>query len=748
MPSEGQNDFTGGMVDRLAPDAIPVNTYAYGENVEIRDGFPRTRRGSYLLYPQTNTWPRAACIFDQKTDTISNEILFMVDSEPYPQIKRAFLPGNFEYVPLPTALCNDDITFIQAFGHLYVTRGEGKLPLYWSGASTDNFSYVPTPIVGERFPSCSFALFAYNRIWAATGTTVMASDLLEDSFDSVGQSWDISSGDENGPITAIIPYSDSGLLVFKRSSTWLLNGCNGDLSGLTLTPIDLTHGCVGRRALTQVGSDVWYLSDDGIRSIELTTQAKAQAVNVAVSNNIRAFTSRINYREATKVCAITYDNYVLFSVPVNGNTNDSLLALNGLVNNTILAYDTSLQTWVGPWTGTPTGQFLYWAGQNALISIDSGKPGSILRLLDEDYQDLISSRQAITGDVTANLLAPFAAAANPKQFLFEYVLYGTTGNSVVFDHQINPRAMTCALGTSIHPSTGRLIGRVTLLYSQDGVKWACYADFEATHRQGNICIIHNGVQAFVFVNGIAATMTYISTTDKTAWFTDSVSPATTSLWYGSSVSSIKRVMSFDANGLPLVDIPFRTTSTVLPFALVGTVRATGTDYAASVTAGTLSTDTAGVDIPTSLKTREYLIGQPLSAKRFSAGEVTVLGRNPNFSVTALSRGGLEQVALLTNKQYSSTESDFYDGTVWNGDETTFNAEGRSNMAPVILPGGGIVLQTLGIPLDREVEHTDSFWNGKVDAGTQLQVTNTQGTLAVKSVSLSASSQGSSLRRNR
>jgi hypothetical protein len=265
----------------------------------------------------------------------------------------------------------------------------------------------------------------------------------------------------------------------------------------------------------------------------------------------------------------------------------------------------------------------------------------------------------------------------------------------------------------------------------------------------SIYLAHDGTTPVVYFDGAQMTLTFSTSTDKTKWL------------QGTAITSVgarsTSTCSFHSLTAGAVVAGVWTPFLFAPFAM-NTYSASADEFAVYLTTQaapvieTIVTSTGGFveadEIATTLKTREYLLGQSALAKRFSSGEVTVLGRNPKFSVTALSRGGTEQVALLSDVQYSSTESDFHDGTVWNGDETTFNAEGRSNMAPVILPASGIVLQTLGIPLDREVEHTDAFWNGKVDAGTQLQVTNTQGTMALKSVMLSASSQGSSLRRNR
>ena len=53
MPTvvDGQRDFSGGMVDRVAPERLGQNQFAYGKNLETRYGGVRSRRGSWLLMP-------------------------------------------------------------------------------------------------------------------------------------------------------------------------------------------------------------------------------------------------------------------------------------------------------------------------------------------------------------------------------------------------------------------------------------------------------------------------------------------------------------------------------------------------------------------------------------------------------------------------------------------------------------------------------------------------------------------------
>ncbi len=143
-------------------------------------------------------------------------------------------------------------------------------------------------------------------------------------------------GGEGDPIMALAPWSDFNLVVLKRHGAWVVN-----TPAMTANAISRRVGCVAARSAVQVGTDVWYLSADGVRSLRRTQGTTQQEVGDALSLPIQDLIDRINPAAASTSCAAAWGSRYLLAVPLDGAS----------APNAVLVCDTLTQRWTGQWLG-------------------------------------------------------------------------------------------------------------------------------------------------------------------------------------------------------------------------------------------------------------------------------------------------------------------------------------------------------------------------------------------------------------
>ena len=165
------------------------------------------------------------------------------------------------------------------------------------------------------------------------------SDLLDgETWDSTNMRLRIGAGDGD-PVIGHISWQETGVLVFKRQSTWLVdaNPLN-DVAEFAIRLVHGTIGCVARKSIAQVGQDVWFLSRSGVQSVQKQLATDNNQITVPVSQPIQDVIANIRWDHAHKACARFYNNQYLLSVPVNSNDPDTVLCFNTLTGGwTIIA---------------------------------------------------------------------------------------------------------------------------------------------------------------------------------------------------------------------------------------------------------------------------------------------------------------------------------------------------------------------------------------------------------------------------
>jgi len=186
---------------------------------------------------------------------------------------------------------------------------------------------------------------AGNRLFGvgsgANRNTLYASDILDPSV------WDLTNsvvvnGDDGDEITAIVPYFENRIIVFKRRRIFQIT-IPPDMTSAadwTISIISNNIGCVAGASAIQVGADIFFLSDDGIRSLIRSASDDFTSVGLPISEVVKDVIQEINTAQIGISTAAYYDNRYFLAVPTAANN----------FNDTILVYNTILSAFEGTWT--------------------------------------------------------------------------------------------------------------------------------------------------------------------------------------------------------------------------------------------------------------------------------------------------------------------------------------------------------------------------------------------------------------
>lgn len=792
LPGETQTDWSGGCNNRLTPEQLGPNQYADAKNIEIRDGYPRTRRGSAIVYEWVDEHPlQGSHLYRSPYKAQRPETIVSVRNG---SVYRQNVPHAPVEMDLPSGVvinANESIRFVQAFSYIYMLRDEHHDVLRWSGWPADSWELISTPVAGDKFPNTGLGAYAYNRGWVVTNEdSLSASDILSEAFDLATHSYELDQG-EGGEIVGIIPYLEGGLCVVKEGGVHILTGCNGDLTDLADTVIDSTHGGISAETLTQIGSDVWFLARDGVRSIAVTIQSKAQMVDVTVSHNIPKYINRINWSHANKAQALVFDNYYLLAVPFD----------NATVNDTMLVFDLQLKTWVGYWQGWEVQRMFVGRLRGNQVLYGMNNNGDLSILLHGMYED-----SAPTNALTTMWFYDVNAAGTPVPCAMRHsedsgAVLASWGD-VCFDVTIKPVESDYFVNGSITDFTvtgnrelisisgqNRVVSFV--LANVSGVYYLCGLCYDVSLPSPNfawrfsyaltgnfyttkysITLAHDGSEPLLYINGNLVSVTYSVSVDKSMWTNaDFGQSGLISLGYSVAVATISAFISdfriYHDNGVTETDIHNWALDSLRPSGSYVKAYDSTTDEW-NLTSyhwnypPIMSTRIVASDIASSVTSRAFALGEIRSRKTWLTGQATVAHRGPTWSMSVTGDTAYDTVTCLTDKTYDSAQYGVHGKPDYNGDPDLFDDPHRENYAPVVLGdtysyGEDLELEDgtawtteadvqierdvrgviEGIPLDKQQEHTEQFGIGLCSSWLQATITNTTGTLALTELTFEA-----------
>lgn len=331
--------FAGGQSSFERVNRIEVNQAGELVNLDIvRTGLLTTRRGTAKV-------GSAAVVAGARVQgmahyfTPTNHFLVIAINQglwKWDGATWAAIPGSFSAVD-----GNVDVSFAQGINVLYFCDGASNL-FSWDGTTMTNIG-TGTNVLPRVYRVLQWHT---NRLFgagvASEPDAVDVSNLLRgDIWNLTTQSFRVGAGDGE-PVVALCPWLDFDLIVLKRNSLWV---ANTDPSQLVANwSINLIHrriGCVSQRSVVQVGQDVWFLSDTGVRSVRRTLATTQNEISEAISFPVQDIIDRINWSAAGEAAAVYWQNRYLISLPLDGATDP----------NYVLVYNTQTKGWSGLWTG-------------------------------------------------------------------------------------------------------------------------------------------------------------------------------------------------------------------------------------------------------------------------------------------------------------------------------------------------------------------------------------------------------------
>jgi hypothetical protein len=226
------------------------------------------------------------------------------DAEPHAYlVQTAHPPLVFHELPVPGGAGHDHDSGVFGFQQL---GDVGTLP---PGYTTPDFK-----------PNC--ALAAYGRIWMADivgdRQTIYFSQLLDGSDFTGGDSGSLS-------LNAVFPNNDQIIGLAAHNGFLIIFGRNNiaiyanpiDVTELTLADYIPNVGCIARDSIQNIGTDIIFLSDSGVRSLQRVIQEKSLPLR-DISKNVRDdLMANVASETASNIKSIYFDRdaFYLLSLP-------------------------------------------------------------------------------------------------------------------------------------------------------------------------------------------------------------------------------------------------------------------------------------------------------------------------------------------------------------------------------------------------------------------------------------------------
>jgi len=216
---------------------------------------------------------------------------------------------------------------------------------------------------GNLNPPKTLAYLWYrNRLWALKDNKLYWSDAVPSSFSGT---WNQTTNAYNMPVgkeKALIGIRDLGIVCFGGDSVWGINPSVSPVSSDKPEKI-IDIGCAAGNTVVQVGDDIMFLANDGVRKLFRSQQDKIQIGSSFPENYlIKNEFDSLNWSKISKATAVYFDNKYFLAVPVDAST----------YNNEVWVYYPATKGWtvitgwnVGAWAKVKV------SGEERLYYIDS-----------------------------------------------------------------------------------------------------------------------------------------------------------------------------------------------------------------------------------------------------------------------------------------------------------------------------------------------------------------------------------------
>jgi hypothetical protein len=383
------------------PWGLPDDQLKWAVNATIRGGIAQTRPGQKmrLSLPAGNfqggvvfsanrvyqsassttvngvvqTTPATIYNYDgtQSTESELSYIVFAVDGNvyfsPFPltqpkdwqqyRLKNIHMDANVNKLYFCVATqsaelsSGGDVTVTPSHRVLMIQDGIST-PAYWDGS--DSYGAESSAI-----PIGKWMAYSGNRLWVSSGNIVLASDLGNPI------SWKervsgVSRGDFSfaRPITAMVDYigqnNDTKLYIFTDRSTYSIASGVLDRNQWTtianfVTTLYPNIGCIAGNSIAFQAGMMWWYSQGGLISADVAASAYLSS-QVLYKDVEMARAKRYMAADYTNICAASFENYLMHSIPYLETMNSATMVLDYAPAS---EWNQSRSpAWSGVWTGT------------------------------------------------------------------------------------------------------------------------------------------------------------------------------------------------------------------------------------------------------------------------------------------------------------------------------------------------------------------------------------------------------------
>ena len=234
-------------------------------------------------------------------------------------------------------------------GSGYITAPSVTIAAPPSGGG--HFTATATASISSLAPTGLRLIKSFTNRLFAVGTgedrnTLYASDILDPEIWKTTNSI-IVGGDDGEDIIAIQPFYGFQIIVFKRNKIYLVDvtpsttftsgtsllSLTNSAAEWTVQTISNRIGCIAGRSVALVNKDVFFLANDGIRSISRSLADDFSTVGLTISEPVKDVIARIN-RSFIDTCNATFhNNRYLLAIPLDSATKPShILVYNSIFN--------------------------------------------------------------------------------------------------------------------------------------------------------------------------------------------------------------------------------------------------------------------------------------------------------------------------------------------------------------------------------------------------------------------------------
>ena len=171
---------------------------------------------------------------------------------------------------------------------------------------------------------------------------VLISDILDsDTFDQIFSQFRFNAGGADF-IVGFQSFANDQLIIFNRNSIHTVNN-TVNLTSSTVKQVTDEVGCIARGSIEQIGSEILFLSDNGVYGISFVDEYNLRGTALPLSESINKTIQRINKAHADKAVSAYFDNRYYLAVPLlneDGSGSETIIE-----NNAVIVYNFLNKQW-------------------------------------------------------------------------------------------------------------------------------------------------------------------------------------------------------------------------------------------------------------------------------------------------------------------------------------------------------------------------------------------------------------------